>query len=60
MNHFLGRRSFFYTCVCSWPSEMRTCFEEVLEDTDAVSLFFGFFKLDLSSLETPLPENIKG
>jgi hypothetical protein len=37
---------------------MRTCFEEVLEDTDAVSLFFGFFKLDLSSLETPLPVEV--
>lgn len=32
--------------VCSWPSEMRTCFELVLEDTDATSLFFGFFRLD--------------
>ena len=45
----------YQTWVCSWPKDIRTCFEEVLEDTEAVSLFLGFFKLDLSSLETPLP-----
>ena len=37
-----------HRAVCSWPSDILTCFELVLEDTEATSLFLGFFRLDLN------------
>ena len=49
---------FGHTCVCSAPRLIRTCFELDLDETEAMSLFLGFFRLDLKG-PWALPEKSK-